>query len=660
MKTEQEIIPAPIGGLNLSASADEILPLEMSDCQNVSVRDSLIVKRYGYETFGDNLPLSGAVMGIDVFKTMAGTDTLLAMTTRDIYKWNTSTSEWDLLTVHASIDDCDDDATAWTPSANVTAAFEDTILKEGDGSVKLTLAADFTTGLAAYHDKAIGNITAYNHLRVWIRSSVALAAGDFQIVVDDTAACASALRSLDLPAVAADTWTHAFLDLRSSGSVADLTAIASIGLKAITDVGACVIYLDQFDVYDCFTGDDDDYFSFDHIRKATESDLWWCCANYVNATKMYDGDTFGDLTGSPPKAKILRQLKDYLFELDTVEGGKPMQQRVRWPDTADPTEWNTGNSSYQDLPGSDWIKGAVRYRNDYLVVLKSRSLWLGYSSADTAIFQFDNNDPKVGCAAGRTAVFIDGLVVFLGWSDIYKFDGIEAESIGSLIRKEVFRAIKTEEIDRSFGIDLEEYMEYWLHVTTSASSYPDIAWVLNRQTGRFTRYKFADHFTAHGLYQLVSALKISDLTMKIGDMTWKLDDRRILKQYPTLLLGDKDGYIYEYSSLMNDDNGTAIDAWFDTKDFNPAGPDSRIRAVRLDVYYEGASLDVYYSTDRGLTWTLLDTLDTSTNMDEPITKRFRVTGPRIRWRFRNGNAGETFSFQRAVMYWQKAGKRLNV
>jgi len=123
----------------------------------------------------------------------------------------------------------------------------------------------------------------------------------------------------------------------------------------------------------------------------------------VNPIKKYDGISIVDLSSDAPLADIVRQFKDYLFALNTVESGNNQHQRSRWPDTADPTNWLTGNASYKDLPGSDWITAALRYKGDYLVILKQYSLWLGYASLDTDIFKFDNKVPEIGCAAGRSA-----------------------------------------------------------------------------------------------------------------------------------------------------------------------------------------------------------------------------------------------------------------
>ena len=722
IETRTELIPAPVGGLNYPQAGDEISPAEMTGCQNVSIQDGLIQKRHGYKLFGGNLPLSGSIMGFDQFKKMSGATYLLAMTTKDIYRWNGTTLEWDLITEHSALDDCDDDPIAWIAAPNVSLARETTDVKEGDAALKLTIADAFGTGQVVIREKAIGDITTYNFVRFWIKSSIDLAAGALKLVINPTGTLptfevavsdnvgltdailadvdakgtilteaigltdsvtveitsptvldvycydsltvvdvpmkAAPLRGLDLPALTADTWTQVLLDLRILGVTSDLDDVGSITLMATTDFGATELIIDDFAAYDCFTGDDDDFFSFDTVRKIDQTDMWWCCSNGVDVIKKYDGNTLGDLAALAPLANIIRQFKSYLFALDTVESGNPYRQRARWPDTADPTNWLTGNAKFADLSGSDWIEQALRYKGDYFVILKSGSLWLGYASLDTDIFHFDQKVPEIGCAAGRTGVCLGEQIVFLGWDDFYMFDGIEAEAIGRKIRKELFRILKTEEVGRAFGVQLDDEKEYWLHVVSTASDYCDIAWVLNRESGAWTRHTFADYFTAYGHYYIEDALRIGDLTMKIRDMNWKIGDRRLLSQTPTLLFGDKDGYTYEHSPVEVNDNGDAIDAWFDTKDFILGGAEARMRAVRLDVYYSGGSLDVYYSTDKGETWTSLTTLATSTSLQKPCIVRFRINTRQIRWRFRNGEVDQTFSFQRAVMYYQKAGARL--
>lgn len=722
IKTHTQIIPAPIKGLNYPVSGDELSELDMSDCRNVSVQDGLIQKRHGYKLFGTNLPLSGAIMGFDQYKKMSGATYLLCMTTKDIYRWDSSNSEWDVITENTLLDDCEDNPVLWQAAANVTVSRETTDIKAGSAAVKISPAAGFTTGQLAYREKSFGDISTYNHIRLWVKSSVALSAGDLQLVINEAGKYSSLsidvadsitvddsayadidrmgilatekinvtdsvsmsitpvnvltvsvadsikvkdgvitdtpLRTLDLPALSADTWSLVLLDLRVLGLTTDLTDVGSVSLKAATDFGAADILIDEMRAYDCFTGDDDDYFEFDHIRKFTQSDLWWCCTNGVNYIKRYDGNSIVNLSADAPLADIVRQFKTYLFAMRTVESGNPMNQRARWPNTAEPDNWLTGNASYRDLSGSDWIMQALRYKGDYLVVLKEKSLWLGYASLDTDIFKFDNKVPEIGCASGKSALCLGEQIIFLGWEDVYVFDGIEAEAIGARIRKNLFEILKTEQIGRAFGCEVDDEKEYWLFVVSSSSDYPDMAWNLNRDYKCWTRHDFADYMTTYGHYYIEDALKIGDLTMQIKDMTWKVGDRRLLSQTPTLLFGDKDGYTYEYSPVEANDNDTAIDAYFDTRDFVIADMEARMRIVRLDVYYKGPSLDVYYSLDKGVSWTLLKTLGNSTSLETPNIIRFRINTRQIRWRFRNSQSDETFFYQKSVMHYQRAGERL--
>jgi hypothetical protein len=82
------------------------------------------------------------------------------------------------------------------------------------------------------------NVTGYDYITISLWSSVNLAAGDLQLLVDDTANCASPLRSLDIPATTANTWTRHNILL---GGTSDLTAIISLGVKQIVDKGAFTI-----------------------------------------------------------------------------------------------------------------------------------------------------------------------------------------------------------------------------------------------------------------------------------------------------------------------------------------------------------------------------------------------------------------------------------
>lgn len=143
------------------------------------------------------------------------------------------------------IEDCED---AWNESvdADVTATADASVYKVGTKSCKLAVAAGASAGdiLATEAIAPAKDLSTFSKIGMWIRSDVALAAGDLQLLMDDTANCASPIETLDVPAVVtADLNTFKFVKM-SLAAPASCTAIASIGLKMAVDKGAFNVYLD--------------------------------------------------------------------------------------------------------------------------------------------------------------------------------------------------------------------------------------------------------------------------------------------------------------------------------------------------------------------------------------------------------------------------------
>ncbi|KKL78680.1 hypothetical protein LCGC14_2022420 [marine sediment metagenome] len=140
------------------------------------------------------------------------------------------------------IEDCD---AVWSElvDGDVTATADTAIKKEGNASLKLVVAAGTGAGdiLAT---EAIGelDLSDSDTLEVWIYSTVALDAGDIQVLLDDTAQCASPVESLDVPATTAATWTRHLISLANPASD---TAVISVGIKMVTDKGAFTLYVDD-------------------------------------------------------------------------------------------------------------------------------------------------------------------------------------------------------------------------------------------------------------------------------------------------------------------------------------------------------------------------------------------------------------------------------
>jgi hypothetical protein len=138
------------------------------------------------------------------------------------------------------LEDCED---AWNEQvvANVTQDVDAVNFKEGTKSASFALLTAASTGIVGSEAIVIASLADYTHVVGWIKSDVALDANDFQLLLDNTANCASPLETLNLPAVAAGTWTRFKVALANPST--DL-ALISIGLKMAVDKGACTILLD--------------------------------------------------------------------------------------------------------------------------------------------------------------------------------------------------------------------------------------------------------------------------------------------------------------------------------------------------------------------------------------------------------------------------------
>ena len=133
--------------------------------------------------------------------------------------------------------------TAWTASSSVTSTADTTDKKEGTASADLSIAAGFTTGLAAYQDlSATVDLSSIDSVKLWVKYGTTTASGAIEVVVDDSAGCGTPLENIDLPVLVANTWKRATLSITDN---TDMTAIKCVGLNVVTDQGAQTANLDD-------------------------------------------------------------------------------------------------------------------------------------------------------------------------------------------------------------------------------------------------------------------------------------------------------------------------------------------------------------------------------------------------------------------------------
>ena len=146
---------------------------------------------------------------------------------------------------NAAFDESGTSTTSSNTNASIVVSVDTEDKKQGTGSNKFVYAGGAGAGDKTTDSITSKNISKYDYLEGWIKSTVATSAGNLKILLDDSANCASPLETLSVPALSADTWTYFRVALANPETD---TAIISIGLEYDSDLGACQVRLDDLKV----------------------------------------------------------------------------------------------------------------------------------------------------------------------------------------------------------------------------------------------------------------------------------------------------------------------------------------------------------------------------------------------------------------------------
>lgn len=177
---------------------------------------------------------------------------------------------------------------AWTASANVTTGLGTT--KEHANSDSIAIAADFTTGLAAYWaTPSTLDLSSYQQVSFWVRQSSGNlgAAGSVDIRLCSDAAGVTAVHTINIPALGAtNRWMPVTVDL---GTNLD-SSIQSIALYVNTDNGSQTFLLNN--IIACKASSAADSLTLTSlIGKNTTGETFWGIQSINGTRVMLDADT---------------------------------------------------------------------------------------------------------------------------------------------------------------------------------------------------------------------------------------------------------------------------------------------------------------------------------------------------------------------------------
>ena len=642
-------------GLDYSKATTAIGDKFTPNCDEVLLRFDTVAKAKGATWFAgtDTVPLDGTVMHIDQFYKTTGADKLMVHTTKQAYAYNSTTDILECVTRGVVVEDCED---VWSVNANVTADVT-TDMRKGDKSLELTIAAGFTTGVAAYENFASLDISATKQIHFYIRSSIVVASGNLKIRISEQNAggTGATYEDLTIPALVAGVWTEVSLDIGTPGN---FNALLSVSLVVVVDNGACVVDLDDVLAVVERTGDEDnviisEIMNNQYIESNGIQPLAYWDMSGTNPMKVMIG---GELLG----AKKMGKYGERFILFHVIDNGTVYPQRVKWtivgglsapPEAEDWTDPGSGDVDLESVMGVNFINGAEKLGNHYVIYGERSVVLMDYTGKVSKPYSFYTQVSGIGLPAERGIVNLGNEHIFLGWDDIYAYKGgKDVIRLGGRIRKELFKIVAPAYINRCFMVFVEETDEIRLFYPTTADTLPTKYFSYNLESRSWARGSRS--YTGFGYYSKTNAPTWNT----IGDnenTTWnempqdmRWDDVTLEALAPINLFGTSGGGLHQDDETTNNIVGVAIDGFWETKDWIAS---ERYRSTitnwkQLDFEARGDTMDISYSVDQGVTWSTPVTR-TLTSVWTNYKYDFNANSPMIRFKFRNAVLGETWEMR---------------
>lgn len=144
--------------------------------------------------------------------------------------------------------------------------------------------------------------------------------------------------------------------------------------------------------------------------------------NFVNSPQKLDvtgsGD-FADLGGSPPKARYITVVRDFLV-LGCIENN---ERRVQWSAINNAEGWTPGtdSSDFQDFPAGGPVRGLIGGETGY-VWLTDKVFRMVFVPGSEFIFQFDEIEGGRGLRSPYSLVKWGSEAFYRGTDGFYRFD----------------------------------------------------------------------------------------------------------------------------------------------------------------------------------------------------------------------------------------------
>jgi len=279
------------------------------------------------------------------------------------------------------------------------------------------------------------------------------------------------------------------------------------------------------------------------------------------------GIQFADLAGSPPKARHISVVRDFVVvgnTNDPTDGNVP--HRIRWSGINDETSWTvspTTQADFQDLESNGgWIQTIIG-NQERGVIFQERAIWLMSYVGSPVVFQFDQVEDARGAYCPRGVISVGSVIYYIADDGFYAYSAGQSISIGNNKVDETFLA----ELDDSYlnrvtaaAVPKHKIIIWSYPSSNSTDGTPDKCLLYNWSNGKWAFAEF-DHeliFRAQSLGLTLDGMDTS--YPQLDQIEFSLDSKVWMGGALQLATFDTDHKLSYFT-------GTAQDATFETGEF---------------------------------------------------------------------------------------------
>lgn len=241
---------------------------------------------------------------------------------------------------------------------------------------------------------------------------------------------------------------------------------------------------------------------------------------------------FADLTTSPPKARHIGVVRDFVVTGNNSEGGTVYPNRVRWSGINDETNWATNKkkqSDYQDLFGEGgWVQKVVG--GEYGVIVREHAIHRMDYIGPPLVFMFDQTLTGVGTTSPNSVVKFGDDIYFLSQTSFEKISqGKIRRDIGAnRINKWFFENLDPTQALRVVGaLDRINRRIFWLFPGNgNASGLPNNGVIYDIDSDRWSRFEDELEWVYDALGEGTTLEGLDAISASIDALGESLDSRR--------------------------------------------------------------------------------------------------------------------------------------